>query len=101
MAYNDVVMGLKGLSKSELHEVNRLVVSQINYMNRIEQSKSASRFGIGDRAAFRESKFGRLVTIRIDRINQKTISGTELNADGNVIAGRTWRVSPSLLSPAA
>ncbi len=37
-----------------------------------------------------------MVTVRIDKFNQKTVSATELNAEGQPTV-MTWRIAPSLL----
>lgn len=91
---------LRGMDVNQLLEVNKMVVNTIRFKQGQQERLAATRFMPGTRAKFHSDKRGRTVTIRIDKINQKTVSGTEVASDGTMTM-RTWRVSPSMLTPIA
>jgi hypothetical protein len=55
--------------------------------------EAGARFRPGDVAQFYCAKKGRTITIKINKINLKSVNGTD------VATGTPWRVSPQLLKP--
>lgn len=91
---------LNAMNEEDLRRLNSMVVGVIRDKSANKAWESARRFIIGQTVQFRD-KQGRLRKMTIDRINTKSISGTETEA--NPITGRrgTWRVHPELLSAVA
>lgn len=94
MAVN--IEALRKMGTSDLRELNSAIVAEINERNRNRQRDLVRQFRTGDKAAFKCSRTGRMVNVRVDRLNTKTIGCTELNSDGSLTM-KTWRVSPGLL----
>lgn len=88
---------LREMSESQLRELNGAIVTVIRERQTMRQRSEMGRFMVGGKAQFTCSRTGRTVLIRIDRLNTKTVSATELSSTGMPI-GRTWRVPPSMLS---
>lgn len=84
---------LSGMSTEELRSLNRFVVAVLKDRNRIKQQQAAMTISVGGKYKFM-SKDGEMITVRVDKVNQKTVNCT------NVANGGRWRVSPSMLSPA-
>lgn len=91
---------LEALSTEQLRALNQQVVGVLKGRYTAAAMQKARQFRVGQQARFLSSKTYQYVTIRIDRINTKTVSGTELDATGRP-THRTWRVSPGLLSGVA
>jgi len=87
---------LPALNEQELRQLNSAACEMLRSANHIKQIRAGSQFHIGQNVKF-TSKHGREIVISIDKINAKTIHGTELAADGSI--GRfapRWKVSPSM-----
>jgi len=76
---------LRKMTTLDLRELNGAIVAEINERNRNRQ-----------RDLVRQFRTGRMVNVRVDRFNTKTIGCTELNSDGSLTM-KTWRGSPGLL----
>jgi hypothetical protein len=85
---------LKKLSYEELVDLNKAVVVETRLRQVQRQQNAARAFSVGDKAKFMD-KTGRIVTIVIERINLKTVSGREVSSPT-----RKWNVSPTLLETA-
>ena len=79
------------MTLDQLREVNRRVCNAINEHHAQIQRRAAAKFKVGDLVEFTSEKLGRRIRLRIERINLKSLSGTEFNDPT-----RTWRVSPNL-----
>jgi hypothetical protein len=78
----------QALTADQLRQANRELVHILRFKDAQEQQAAARQFNVGDVVEF-QSK-GRMVRIRVDRFNTKSLSGT-------VVGGlATWRVAPSL-----
>jgi len=89
---------LNKMTEDQLRDVNRIVCSAIRDRMRQNSRAVMRSFRHGQIVSF-WSKKGRMVKIRIDRFNEKSVSGTEILSDGS-IGFTTWRVSPGLLRAA-
>lgn len=96
---SEILAQLRGLDKAALIEVNNAVVGLIRNMNDREARLKANEFRYGDTVAFR-SRDGRQVMGQIERFGPKNISVVELDASGNKMPHRKWRVHPSFLRKA-
>ena len=90
---------LKDMSTDALHELNIAIVDTIRQRHSQRQWEAARNLDVGLTSRF-TSKQGRNVTVRVDKINTKSVNCTELNFDGSP-SNRTWRVAPTLLSVAS
>lgn len=88
---------LSALTTEQLLELNKAVVGMIRQRQTQQQVQAGRRFNVGDQAMFRD-KMGRMVTIEVNRINTKSVSGCEV-VGGVVNRHRTWRVAPTFLIP--
>lgn len=87
---------LKDMSTDALRELNGAIVDAIRQRQSQRQWEAARNLDVGLTARF-TSKQGHNVTVRVDKINSKSVNCTELNLDGSP-SNRTWRVAPTLLS---
>lgn len=85
---------LNAMSEAELRQLNHNVVDTLRRRVVETQRQAANQFRTGDKATFFHK--GRNITMEIQRFNQKTVGGVELDAYG-VRTARTWRVPPSML----
>ncbi|WP_162098833.1 hypothetical protein [Cupriavidus taiwanensis] len=92
------VSKLRLLSDDALRTLNHAVVGVIRERQAAKQREVAISLRIGGIASFYSRKDGKTVKIRIDRLNMKTVSGTEVDPTTHKPTFRTWRVSPSLLT---
>ena len=83
------------LSTNQLRELNSAVVAELKARIREDIRDKAREFRVGDTATFR-GRDGRTHMMRIDRINQKTVSGQGLSEAG-LLTGTTWKVDVRLL----
>ena len=90
------IQELSRLSDDELHRMNRDIVYLLRNRSTMKQMAAATKLSLGAHVKFKDRQ-GRTVTIAIDRINQKSVTGHEV---GGANAGRPWRVAPTLLQPA-
>jgi hypothetical protein len=86
------------LSLAELRQLNKSVVNSINSHMAIKQRLAMNTLRVGALAEFTNSKTGRRIRIRIEKLNSKTVSGREIHIPDGTPRMETWRVSPSLLS---
>lgn len=89
---------LTSMSKAELLALNVAVVNQIRQLQTIETIRAGSSLRVGEFCLFYSSRQQRTVKVRVDKVNVKTASVTELNSDGSASPFR-WKVSPQLLKP--
>jgi hypothetical protein len=82
------------LPEATLRQLNSVLVAKINSLHRAKTAAAVAAFSVGQLVSF-TSRHGTTETMRIDRINSKTVSGK------CVRTGMGWRVSPSFLRPAA
>lgn len=87
---------LNSMSEAALRELNSAVIDAIRAKMRQEELRAAKAFVRGDIARF-FARSGRLVHIRIDQFNTKTVSGTVCDEKGALIGGK-YRVPPSMLT---
>ncbi len=78
------------LSLKELHVLNRVVVDQINLLQRASAFIAMSDLRIGERVSWTGN--GEKLTGTIFRLNQKTVSVKVDNGEGY------WKLSPQLLT---
>jgi hypothetical protein len=90
---------LAGLNVSELRQLNSEVVSHINHQVSLIQRKAMLNLRVGSLAEFTNSRTGRTVRVRIEKMNSKTVSAREINIPDGTDKMETWRVSPSMLRP--
>ena len=83
-------INLNVLSLEELRNLREQVIDKL-------RTKSMEQINVGDLYRF-SSKRGTIV-MRAERINQKSVSGVQIE-DGKPTIHR-WKVAPSLLSPAS
>jgi len=87
---------LNSMSTEALRNLNNMVVGVLRQRQTTEAYEKARKFSIGQMVNFKD-KWGRPVTMRVERINVKTVSGYSIDP---VTERRTnWRVAPSFLSP--
>lgn len=94
MDFTLMLQSVSSLGVDQLRELNKEVVERMRYRDRIKQQSAARAIRVGDLMRF-NSKYGSIKTIRVEKINTKTVSGTEIQ-DGTVTRNQ-WRVSPSML----
>lgn len=88
---------LNGMSNEALRSLNRMVVDVLRQRQTAEAFEKSRQFRIGQMVKFSD-KYGRPVTMRIERINTKTVSGV---VECPITKRKTnWRVHPSFLSAA-
>lgn len=88
---------LAGLSVEQLRNINSDVVSHINHRQRLTQMKAMTSLHVGQLVEFTSSKLHKTIRIRITKLNQKTVSGRQINIpDGTDMMGE-WKVAPSML----
>ena len=90
----------KHRGKITKHQIDQMWQDLRDLHNEIvtREAKQAMRgLAIGDLAQF--AKGTRTVTIRIESLNQKSVSGVEMN--GEEVTTKRWRVAPSLLKRVA
>lgn len=87
---------LNSMSTESLRQLNNMVVGVLRQRSAQEAFDQGRQFRIGQMVKFKD-RYGRPVTMQIERINTKTISGIARDA----VTGRktNWRVHPSFLSP--
>ena len=91
---------LKTLTEDQLRLVNRMVVDQIREVQRQKARGVLTALHVGQQVYFYSRKDGgRKIQLEIDRINDKTVTGTELLPDGSR-GFMTWRVGATLLRAA-
>ena len=83
---------------TQLQDLNRLVIRRINDEHRKRQARLLEKFKVGDLVEFTSDKENRVIRLKVERINAKTLSGTEVMGKDGLMrdVGRPWRVSPSL-----
>jgi 23S rRNA-/tRNA-specific pseudouridylate synthase len=86
---------LNGMSTEALRQLNQMVVGVLRQRYAQQSWEKARNFSVGQMVQFKD-KYGRPVTMRVERINTKTVSGVATNPE----TGRktNWRVAPSYLS---
>jgi hypothetical protein len=89
---------LQTMTEDQLRLVNRMVVDQIREAQRRKARSLLVNLSTGQKVWFYDKR-GRKITMEIDRINEKTVSGREILPDGER-GFVTWRVHPSLLHAA-
>lgn len=87
-----VAQALGKMSYQELIALNKQVVAELRMRQTAAQMQAARKFTIGDLAQFTSTRGHGIVTIRIDKINVKSIHGICQRT------GQGWKVSPNLLS---
>jgi hypothetical protein len=92
---------LPTLDVTQLRQLNSMVVGHINNANGVRQLQAMNKLRVGSTVEFMSSKQHRIVRMRIDRLNTKTVSGTELNRVDNRPMMATWKVAPSMLTVVA
>lgn len=91
---------ITSMSKAELLSLNEQIVQRIRQLQTSEAISASCRLRIGQKASFYSRKHCRTVTIQIDKINTKTVHGTELDDFGKPKAwGGQWKVGTTLLTP--
>lgn len=93
---NILDLSLEELSDVELSELNVRVVNELKLRTSEKCSRLRRAFKPGDVVSF-VGNDRRRIRMTIDRINNKTVNGTELSPDGLPLFGRKWRVSLNLL----
>ena len=63
----------------------------------ILESRAKRELRFGGIASFMNTRTGKKTYMEVTRINAKSISGSEVNADG-VKTGMNWRVAPTLIT---
>lgn len=86
-------IALGTMSLEELEALNQEVCALIRKHYAARQSAASRKFHVGDRVSFRSGTavFAPLITITIDKINEKSVGG-------KTDEGKRWRVSPTLLT---
>lgn len=92
------VSKLSLLSDDALRTLNNAVVQILRQRQTAKQREAANQLHFGGIASFYSRKDGKTIKIRVDRMNLKTVSGTEVDPITHKPTSRTWRVSPSLLT---
>ena len=90
-------------AKLNFEQVNELIDRCIELhrsLLRVKQQNAMSDIEIGKLYEFSSRRTGMLVTVRVDAFNIKTVSGHEV-VNGHDIYTRKWKVSPTMLRPAA
>lgn len=87
---------LNALSSDTLRDMNRHICALLRQRATQQQFEAGNRLKVGQKVKFASK--GRWITGIVDKINVKTANLTELDANG-ARTFKTWRVSPSLLSP--
>lgn len=88
---------LNRLSDDQLRSLNSTIVEIIRSRNAVKARITLQDFRPGQNARVCSEKHGDFM-IRIDRINQKTVTGRELV--NGVPTHKVWRVHPSFLKAA-
>lgn len=81
---------IASLDEATLRQFNQVLVAQINASTLTRQAAALNAFRIGQLVKFND-RAGVEHKMRIDRINQKTVSGRDTTT------GMNWRVAPSFL----
>lgn len=89
---------LPTLDATQLRQLNSMVVGRLNNLRSVEQLQAMNKLRIGSTVEFTSSKQHRTVRMRVDRLNTKTVSGTELDRNTNMPLMSTWKVPPSMLT---
>lgn len=87
---NQLLAIIPQLDKEDLFFLNHQIIDRLRLLQKSRQHDSMLRFAVGEMVSFTNSD-GVLITGRIIRLNQKTIT---LVTDDR----QQWKVSPSLLS---
>lgn len=66
-------------------------------VDEILKSRQRTELRRGALVSFENSRNGERVFMTVDRINQKSVSGTAVDAKTGMPTRQSWRVSPSLL----
>jgi len=91
MRFDAITGAVADMSVDNLRALNRIVVARINHIQREKTAIAAREFQPGDMVNF-TGKDGRLVTMAVERINSKSIGGTEVRAGHRPTK---WRVHPT------
>lgn len=83
-------MDLRNMSYAELRAHYDAVLAELKYRQTQRQARAAEAFRPGDVVQF-TSKYGTPISIRVERVNIKTLVGTELDNPA-----LKWRVAPTL-----
>lgn len=86
------------LGGEDLRALYDFILPRLKAASAVKTMQAAAQYRPGDVAQFFSAKHGRTIKIIIDRINTKTVSGTEVVEAGR--RGTQWRVSPQFLEPA-
>jgi hypothetical protein len=86
------------MAEEDLLAVFEMARSHINALRRNNNQAVMLQFYPGQRVWFHDRR-GRTVRMVIDKLNDKTVGGTELLADGSRSTA-TWRVPPKMLRTA-
>jgi len=87
---------LNSLSTDTLQEMNRHIVGVLRHRQALTQMNAGAKLKINGKATFVD-RLGRTVTVRVDKINVKSVNCSELNERG--VTTKNWRVAPTLLTP--
>jgi hypothetical protein len=86
---------IDAMGKTELLALNRLVIDRVRKIDAVEAVRAGANIRIGDVMRF-TSKHGRVVRIRVTKVNVKTVHGDEVDGE-NRSTFMKWRVSPQML----
>lgn len=91
---------ITSMSKAELLALNDQIVQRIRHLQTTEAISASYKLRVGQKASFYSRKHCRTIMIRIDKINTKTVHGTELDDFGQPLSwGGKWKVGTTLLTP--
>ena len=88
---------ITSMSKAELLALNTAIVGQIRNLQAIDAVRAGMTLKVGGHATFYSPKRGRTIKVRIDKVNVKTASCTELGYD-NEPTFHKWKVATQLLT---
>lgn len=88
---------LNALSTDTLRAMNTHIVGLIRQRIALEQMQAGSKLRVGGKAKFVHSRTGQEITIVVDKINAKSVVGSEKDGDGRT--KMVWKVTPSMLTP--
>lgn len=89
------------LNEQTLRQINGDVVDRLRMMQTQHQQKAMQNLRVGSVAEFYSTKHGRLVRMKVERLNTKSVSGIELNRVDNTPTMTKWKVAPSFLKVVA
>lgn len=84
---------LDTLDTEQLRNLNRVIVGMLRDRAAMRQAEAGRAFKIGDIACF--DLRGRIIRFRVERINMQSLSGPQVDLEGN-LTGRKARAAPTL-----